>query len=311
MGFDTANKILDFIKQTAKPSEIINITFHGGEPLLNINLIKYIIEEVKKDFKNVLFSLTTNGTILNEEISNFLVENFKNGFSMSIDGNQFVHDTNRIYPGGQGSFDTVMRNLYTYFDTSYFGKITIRMTLTAGMVDYLFDSCMFLIKRGFSTIITSLDFSDKSWTYQKLEDLKVQVQMIYNEAIRNEYSKNAINLSLLDWNNHKKGICTISYDRLVIDVNGDSYPCIASVGDKSLIIGSVYTDPLNNKQRIDYLRKINEADNFECKGCDYKEYCVTSRCKFCNKAYTGEFLSPSTIECGYQNMIIDLQNQYS
>lgn len=65
---------------------IINILFHGGEPLLAIYLIKDIVNYTKvRKYDNIRFFIQTNGININEEIAVFLKEsNIKT--CVSIDG---------------------------------------------------------------------------------------------------------------------------------------------------------------------------------------------------------------------------------
>lgn len=310
LSITTADKILEYIKNNTEPKEHIDIIFHGGEPLLNFEIIKYIVEKLKKFREKLSFSLTTNGTIMNQEISNFLVQNFNHGISISIDGPPNVHNRNRIFLNGQGSFEVVMHNIKTYFSKEYYQYLTIRMTLTSEMVEHLFDSCMFLLNNGFSTIITALDHNDKYWTDDKFEILKMQIEKLYKKSVADNYEENAIYFSLLDWNNKRKGECKITKSSFVVDVNGEVYPCIVCVGDKSLVIGNIYINPLEKIEVIEYLQRINREENKECQGCKHKEFCISSRCKFINKSITGDFLTPSAVECAYQNMIVNFQTNF-
>lgn len=87
------------------------IGFYGGEPLLAFSLIRKIVEYAETVFlgKEIKFFITTNATLLTEEISKFLLDhNFRVTFS--IDGPKKVHDQNRIFPDGRGTFDKVMEN---------------------------------------------------------------------------------------------------------------------------------------------------------------------------------------------------------
>ena len=81
------------------------ITFYGGEPLLEYLNIKELIEYAKKTTTVPLtFNLTTNGTLLNEEIIDFIVEN-NIYVAVSLDGSMFNHDRNRVYSNNKGSYE--------------------------------------------------------------------------------------------------------------------------------------------------------------------------------------------------------------
>ena len=112
MGFDmdeeTAKATVDFIFQT--PSKNISIEFQGGEPLVNFPIVEYIIdyskEMGKKRGKNVNFIMVTNLTLMDRDILKFLMEN-KVNLCTSLDGPEEVHNKNRRYLGGRGTYRDV------------------------------------------------------------------------------------------------------------------------------------------------------------------------------------------------------------
>jgi uncharacterized protein len=100
MSKETATKIIDFVFQNAQPNEKIEIGFFGGEPLLEIGLIREIMELIHShdlyDRNRMIISVTTNGTIYSEEISRFLADN-NIILNISCDGPQIVHDAFRHF----------------------------------------------------------------------------------------------------------------------------------------------------------------------------------------------------------------------
>lgn len=87
---------------------IRKVGLFGGEPLLNFDLIKKAVEYGKG--KDMEFGITTNGTIVTDEIADFCKEhNIK--VSVSIDGPKEVHDLCRVYPDGRGTYDDVIRGI--------------------------------------------------------------------------------------------------------------------------------------------------------------------------------------------------------
>lgn len=116
MSFDIAKNSVDrFIDHanslTEKSfSQSPVISFYGGEPLLEFDLVKKVVEYVKSKGFNTLFNITTNGTLLNDEIIKFLVtNNFM--ISVSLDGSKELHDKNRVFANGSGSYDVVYNNI--------------------------------------------------------------------------------------------------------------------------------------------------------------------------------------------------------
>jgi uncharacterized protein len=87
------------------------ISFYGGEPLLNFGLIRDSVALIKKLYQgNIVFNLTTNGTLLKPEMLTFFYEN-DFALTFSLNGYPEEHDRLRIFPNGTGSFDLAWHNL--------------------------------------------------------------------------------------------------------------------------------------------------------------------------------------------------------
>lgn len=91
------------------------ISFYGGEPLLNIELIRTVVSHVKEQYPEftIEYNMTTNGLLLTAETGDFLAEH---GFSVivSLDGDQENHDRNRRRADGTGSFQQVFGNIQLF-----------------------------------------------------------------------------------------------------------------------------------------------------------------------------------------------------
>lgn len=94
------------------------LTWWGGEPLADFELLKStknFIESLDWEKYNIRkndirYSMVTNFTILNKSIIDFLAEN-KINLQVSLDGDEEEHNRNRIFPNGEGSFNTVISNI--------------------------------------------------------------------------------------------------------------------------------------------------------------------------------------------------------
>ncbi len=104
----TLIKTIDFILDTPNPN--ITIEFQGGEPLLNWNLLKKGIEYIRNKNKiigkNIIVSLVTNLSLMDNKKLKFLIKN-KISICTSLDGPKQIHDKNRIYHPAS-SYDKVV-----------------------------------------------------------------------------------------------------------------------------------------------------------------------------------------------------------
>lgn len=120
LTFETAKSIIDYCMlywnsdKNKSIQRVIYIGFYGGEPLLNFELIKQIVDYVKKIdcYNRVQFAMTTNSLLLNKYLD-FLVQN-KFHLLLSLDGGS----SNNIYRkkwNGENSFQDVDKNINSLF----------------------------------------------------------------------------------------------------------------------------------------------------------------------------------------------------
>ena len=91
----------------------LKVVFFGGEPLLNKEAIKRVVHYLKTEItKDIItdFEITTNGTIVDERLLKLFQENHFR-VSISIDGIEKIHDLNRKYVSGKGSFEDITANV--------------------------------------------------------------------------------------------------------------------------------------------------------------------------------------------------------
>lgn len=115
--FRMANDLLEvYIRQLFESHQVpeVNIAWQGGEPtLMGLDFFKRSVEcaeKYRKPNQQILYTIQTNGTKLDDEWCAFLrAHNFLVG--ISIDGPRELHNVYRVDKGGQGSFDQVIRGL--------------------------------------------------------------------------------------------------------------------------------------------------------------------------------------------------------
>lgn len=170
MDEDTAKSVVDFI--FTSPSKSLVIEFQGGEPLLNFDIVKFIIEYAKKKAiktnKKVLFSLVTNLTAMDEEKLQFLKKHKIRGISTSLDGPKEVHDKNRKYIGGYGSWEDVVywiKRIKTEFKYDF--NLNAMLTVTKFSLPYWKEIVDTYVKLGFNFVwfrfMNNLGFAHVLW----------------------------------------------------------------------------------------------------------------------------------------------------
>ncbi len=103
-------KIISRIKEVNRITGVSKIQFFGGEPLLHFKEIKQIVKEFPSE--NFKYSIQTNGTLITQEVCDFLKEYKRNiNIGISIDGPKKYNDINRIFPDGSGSYSRIIEGI--------------------------------------------------------------------------------------------------------------------------------------------------------------------------------------------------------
>jgi uncharacterized protein len=133
MPAEIALKAVENLIQGVEPGEKVNIAFLGGEPLVNRPVLRAATERAlalgaARGVK-VNFSITTNGTLLADEDAAFFEQH---GFAVtiSLDGVGEVHDRQRPYRNGRGSFDAILRRVEPLLQKQKRMQVSARITVT-------------------------------------------------------------------------------------------------------------------------------------------------------------------------------------
>lgn len=110
MSLEVAKKAIDFLFEHSGNLKEIGVVFFGGEPLLNLKLIKTVIayadDRGKTAGKQVTYSLTTNATLLTDDTVSFLRAH-NVGVTVSMDGTQSMHDRYRRFADGSPTYQFI------------------------------------------------------------------------------------------------------------------------------------------------------------------------------------------------------------
>ena len=125
------DRVLYFINSYVSRKPFI-LSFYGGESLMELDLLKEFVCKAQYLWKDeIKFELSTNGTLLSDENIEYFV---KHRFSLfvSLDGSASIHDRQRIYPNGNGSFSVIRKSLKYISDNFpefYKNNVNLMMTV--------------------------------------------------------------------------------------------------------------------------------------------------------------------------------------
>jgi radical SAM protein with 4Fe4S-binding SPASM domain len=216
----------------------VAIEFFGGEPMLGFSFIREIIEwtQSRKWKKDHRFLIGTNGTILNDEIKDWLIRHRECvNVAFSIDGTKTAHDMTR-----DNSYDSVRRNLPFFKDN--WPNQPAKMTISAETIPYVAEGVIELEEMGLF-FTANVGFEDM-WG-----DVEEQSRLldIYEEQLSRLVDYYAERphlfpvypildsvpeyLGLPDSGESQKRqkeikrFCGAGHEMLIIDVDGKTYPC--------------------------------------------------------------------------------------
>ena len=290
--------ICNFINRMADMNnerEVV-INFFGGEPLLRIDFIKEFVNTAKNIImQSVRYSITTNGTLLNHEIVDYLEEkNFE--LSISIDGTPEIHDMERRFFDNSPSWMVISGNLE--YALKKIPNIVGRLTFNSQTCYDLNNSVRYIVDKGFRIINIVPDYFDSRWNEDNFEVLKQQMTEIKKE-FKSCSKYNNVLLNIFDEELMMCGDCDGGTKTFTIDVDGNIFPCTYSAEYPKFKIGNVE----DFEKYIPVHYHIKDSDRKSCQGCKYFDCCISGRCLFLNYKISGKFYEPNGFFCEYQKLV--------
>ncbi len=317
MDFETAKlSILALLKESPDQPRY-NVVFFGGEPLSNFSLIREVVEYAKQLFsskgKIVDFSTTTNATLLNERIIDFLNEN-NIGIAVSMDGPKAYHDKNRISVNGAGTYERVSQKVALLFERYKARPIAARVTLTTGVIDieaiwdHLFNDLGFA-EVGFAPV-TSGDIAKYNLTNDELQQVFVNMKKLGDKylaaALKNE-SIGFSNLHQLMTDLHegtKKVLpCGAGVGMMAVDHEGGMNLCHRFTGSDLPLFGDVKSG-IDTPKLNEFLNQRLETSSIECGNCRIRNLCAGG-CYHESYAKYGDPIKPTFHYCDLMRDWID------
>lgn len=274
--------ILNFLKNVKKHP----LTFYfagAGEPTLNFKLIKQLPMLCKENgFENCFFDLTTNGTILTQEMINFFKHN-KFEINISLDGNERINNLSRVYHNGKGSFNDIFNNIKLLKENDI--EFSCKTTVLPNNQNLL-EVFLFFEENKIKFVFTIATNSFDNHFIPKIDDLNnfaEQMNLItkkYKELIKKNniiYSKKIINdIKRIHYADASEIACVGSREGLYIDIEGDIFSCSYNTSSKELSVGDIYKG-INYEKIVENGWYAKPVDSYSaCKDCWMKHLCSGS-----------------------------------
>ena len=329
MSVDTAKKAVDIA--LSAPGNRIDFEFQGGEPLLNFDVIQYIVEyaEEQKGEKDIQFSVVTNLTLLTVDIISYLKKH-KVMISTSLDGDVLLHNANRPLRNGANLFQDICAKIKALQkDNLLSGAL---LTTTRSSLNRSREIVDQYISLGLHTInlrpLTPLGCAEKNWKIigyspeEFLQFYKKTMEYIL-EVNRKGYllSEGYARIFLMKILNHEglnymelRSPCGASIGQIAYYCDGNVYTCdegrmLAEMGNSSFKLGSLDSDDYDSLMNTRICKTVCSASILEglpsCCDCVYQPYCGT--CPVVTYALENDIYekSPNGYKCKINRGILD------
>jgi uncharacterized protein len=284
MSKKTARDAVDFLFERAQKRNSVEITFFGGEPLLNWDTIKAVISYSQalgmKQGKKVFYSLTTNGVHVSPEVIDY-IKKYNFGLMVSLDGPKQIQDAVRPFKDGKGSYECVMEKLKLLMDKRR--MVTVRATLCKENKN-LNQLIQFFENVGFTRIAVGWA-TGKSYhkgpfdlNSKDMDHLLREYEIARDRAIEQLHNGEPLVYDPLSdpihtlYNRTKIGIrCGAGRGTIAVGINGHIYPCHRYIGMDKYILGDIYSG-INEKCLFAYLNAYYAVKKY-CQSCWLRIMC--------------------------------------
>lgn len=286
--------------------------FFGGEPLLEFPLIERAVARCAKLTAQTgipaAYKMTTNGTLLTEEILQF-IRREKIGIGLSFEG--LAQDTCRRFRDGSGSFACVSEKAEMLLQ--YQPDACVLMTVAPQAVPQYAESVRYLYGLGFRRITATIAYGRKvHWTDSDLTVLEAQLREIavfYVESfLRGEpffFSPFDAKISdcIRGFNPGER--CHLGFRQMPIAADGRIYACTQFIGDAEFCLGDVFSG-LDTERQKQLAKRAAVPET--CRECALRKRCTNS-CGCLNRLETGNENTVSPLQCSYEQMLIALADE--
>ena len=285
MSFEVGKRALDFLVENSGSRRNLEVDFFGGEPLMNWQVVKELVayaRSIEKDAgKNFRFTLTTNGVLLDDEVTDFCNREMHN-VVLSLDGRPEVNDRFRVDAAGNGSYSRIVPNFQRFVakrgDKSYY----MRGTYTHYNTDFTRD-LFHMADLGFTELsmepVVCAPDDPCALTEEDFPVLCEQYELLAKEMLRRRREGRPITFYhyMIDLKHgpciYKRVTgCGSGTEYMAVTPWGELFPCHQFVGDPKYSLGNIW-DGVTNAAAQEEFRACNAYSRPDCKDCWARLYC--------------------------------------
>jgi uncharacterized protein len=278
----------------------LNIGWYGGEPLLCLNVIEHLSNELmtlcRKKRVKYTATIITNGTLLTLETVKKLKKWKVRNIQVTIDGYREIHDERRPFKAASSgsSFDRIMANLRTIA-----GKIPLALRIN--LDDTNKNQALEFIRQLRNEPVLGKQLGKTNGIYPYYGYIKkytTSCRCSKEEVLKpGDFWQKDLELVKYHYKNMpgfqhypdtSSGCVATAMQSFVVDPVGNLYKCWNHLGINEKSIGTLF-EPLEvNSLMIKYLTESFENDT-ECKDCKVLPICMGGCVDVRVKVKSGEF----------------------
>ena len=285
MADATALAAVDLLLRDAAPGDRFNLSFLGGEPLLNRATIVAATERASALAAAreavVTFSITTNGTRLTLDDADFF-ETYGFAVTVSLDGVGAAHDALRPFRSGRGSFDAVLERVAPLLARQRRMQVSARVTVTPRNLE-LRETLDAFVELGFHSVGFSPLLRSPTGRDELGHD-ELAVMLDGMVACGNEFERrvaagerypfsNLVNaLREIHRGTHRPYPCGAGAGYLGVSADGELAACHRFVGDAEGAMGDV-VGGVDRARQASWLEARHVHRQTPCAGCWARYLC--------------------------------------
>lgn len=292
MSAEVQDAIVDYVKKHITQYSGLEVSWFGGEPLMAMPVIrrlsKLLIEVCAAYKKPYYATVTTNGYLLTRDVFEELLEYKVREYQITLDGGKELHDQQRFLANGEGSFDTILKNLVDikqHCKGRFF--VNIRTNFSQQMYEYLagflqlMDECFYPDSR-FKLYFALVQDMGGSFLKEMKEQLVSNSEIFLTKKVlellphKELYSPDWVMSRLMGGQ-----MCGLAKKNCVVFENtGDVHKCstyfqtLPDTRVGGLEDGKMVIDPYRETM---WLMQGDETDTL-CKECFMKPVCINTGC---------------------------------
>lgn len=316
MPFEVGKAAIDFLLEKSVGRENLEVDFFGGEPLMNFDVVKQIVEYARSKeeeyHKNFRFTITTNGMLLDDDTIDYINKEMYN-VVLSIDGRKEVNDHMRVRVDGSGCYDRILPKFKKLVDGRGDKEYYVRGTYTKYNLDFSED-VMHLYEAGFDEISVEPVIESPEEAYAITEEDLDQIYAEYDKLVDRigAIRKNGKHINFFHFMiDLDQGPCVIKRLRgcgsgneyVSITPDGDIYPCHQFVGHDEYKMGNIEEGTFNNDIKKEFAG-CHVYSKPACQECWARFYC-SGGCNANNFVFNGDIHKAYELSCKIQRKRIE------